>query len=73
LRIVYIPSNVTIQSSIQVRKLHDNKQEELLQDYERYNYVDTIYLKNDSILMLVVRDTISILGNKPDTMVIKLK
>ena len=73
MRIVYIPSNVTIQSSIQVRKLHDNKQEELLQDYERYNYVDTIYLKNDSILMLVVRDTISILGNKPDTMVIKLK
>jgi len=40
LRIVHIPSNATIQSSIQVRKLNINKGEELLQDYERYNYLE---------------------------------
>ena len=74
LKVVYIPSNATIQSSIQIRKLQtNNKTEELLQDYERYNYVDTMYLKNDTTFMLIIRDTVSVLGNKPDTMIIKLK
>lgn len=74
LRVIYIPSNATIQSSIQVRILRsDKKTEEVLKDYEKYNYVDTMYLKNDTTFMIVVRDTISYFGNKPDTMSIKLK
>ena len=74
LRVVYIPSNSTIQSSIQIRKFQgDEKTEVLLQDYERYNYVDTLYLQNDTTLLIVIKDTISYLGNKADTMLIKLK
>lgn len=73
LRVVYMPSNATIQSSIQVRKLQgDKKTEGLLKDYERYNYIDTMYLKNDTTFILIIRDTVSILGNKPDTMIVKL-
>jgi hypothetical protein len=73
LRVVYIPSNATIQSSIQIRKFQGRGTEELLQDYERYNYVDTLYLQNDTTFLIILRDTISYLGNKPDTMIIKLK
>lgn len=74
LRIVYYPSNATIQSSIQVRKIfNDNRKEELLKDFERYNYVDTSYLQNGTTLLIVVRDTISYLGNKPDTMIVNFK
>ncbi len=74
LRVVYIPSNSIIQSSIQIRKFQgDNKTEQLLQDYERYNYVDTLYLLNDTTFLIVLKDTVSYLGNKADTMIIKLK
>lgn len=74
LRVVYIPSNATIQSSIQIKKFQgDKKTEELLQDYERYNYVDTLYLQNDTTFLIILKDTVSYLGNKPDTMIIKLK
>ncbi len=73
LKIVHTLSNATIQASIQVRKQRSNNTEELLQSYERYNYVDTMSLINDTIFMLVIRDTASVLGNKPDTMMIKLK
>ncbi|WP_212003250.1 hypothetical protein [Chitinophaga sp. HK235] len=74
LRIVQLPSNATIQSSIQVRKFYKNKEDEkVLQDYERYNSVDTVHLRNDSTLVMVVRDTISYLGEKPDTMFLNIK
>ncbi len=70
LRIVYTPSNATIQSSIQIWKeyIDKSRSKELLKSYERYNYVDTSYLQNDSTILIVLRDTISLLGNKPDTM-----
>ena len=75
LQIVNIPSNATIQSSIQVRKLLDDKEdEEILQDYERYNYLESYKLLGDTALMIVVKDTISYLGRKQlDTMIVKLK
>ncbi|MCX6351279.1 MAG: hypothetical protein NTX03_05395 [Bacteroidetes bacterium] len=69
LKIVYIPSNATIQSSIQVRKVYNNN-EVIMKDYERYNSVDTIFFKNDSSVIIVLRDTISYLGNKADTMLL---
>ena len=74
LRIVHIPSNATIQSSIQVRKLLDNrKDEEILQDYERYNHLESYKLLADTALMIIVKDTISYLGrNRLDTMIVKL-
>ena len=66
LGVFYIPSNATIQSAIQVRKqFMDNH--EIINTYERYNYMDTCSLIDDTTFMLVLRDTISVLGNKPDT------
>lgn len=74
LRIVYIPSNATIQSSIQVRTLSVNKEEKLLQEFERYNYLQSYRLLNDTVLMIVVKDTVSYLGSQRfDTMIVKLK
>lgn len=70
--IVYLPSNATIQPAIQVRKQFIDK-EEIAETYERYNCMDTCKLINDTTLMLVIRDTISILGNRPDTIIIYLK
>ena len=74
LKLIYIPSNATIQSSIQISKIYKNKEneEELVIDYERYNSIDTYNLINDSIFMIVIRDTVSYLGNHPDTMFVKL-
>lgn len=72
LSVVYLPSNATIQSAIQVRKKFKDK-EDIINTYDRYNYVDTYSLKDDSTFMLVVRDTISILGNKPDTIYVNIK
>lgn len=72
--VFYQPSNATIQSAIQIRKVTRNgATEEVLKNFERYNYVDTFYLKNDSVFCIVVRDTASILGNKPDTINFILK
>ena len=69
-KVVYLPSNATIQSAFQVRKQFKDK-EETAETYERYNFMDTCNFVNDTTFILVIRDTISILGNKPDTMIIK--
>lgn len=73
LRIVHTFSNATVQASIQVRKQINNSSEVVLQSYERYNCVDTMTLINDTTFILVIRDTASVLGNKPDTMIIRFK
>ena len=72
IKVMYYPSNATLQASIQVQKVV-NDSIEVVKNYERYNYMDTCRLINDTMLMLVLRDTISVLGNKPDTMIIQLK
>lgn len=73
LRIVYVASNATVQPSIQVRKIYEKK-EELLQDYERYNYLESYKLLSDTALMIVVKDTSSYFkNNRLDTMIVKLK
>ncbi len=73
LKVVYLPSNATIQSAIQVVKISDNKRDEILSTYERYNFIDSCKLINDTTFMIVIRDTVSYLGNHPDTMYIELK
>lgn len=55
IKIYYIPSDATIQSSIQIRKVKDGI-EEVLQDYERYNFLESHKVKNDS-LFIVINDT----------------
>lgn len=73
LKLVYYPSDATTQASIQLKKIYyDTNREDLLKNYDRYNFVDTFYLKNNKIFVLIIRDTASRLGNKPDTMLIDL-
>ena len=72
LKLAFYPSDATIQASIQVKKVYENKKEDLLNNYERYNFVDTFYFENVNTFILIIRDTASRLGNKPDTMQINL-
>lgn len=53
--IYYIPANATTQSNIQVRKLL-NGQEEILQSFERYNFLESAEIRIDT-LMIRVNDT----------------
>lgn len=55
LKIIFFPSNATIQSSIQVRTV-ENDVEEVIGDYERYNFLESYEIKNDS-LFIVLNDT----------------
>lgn len=71
IKVMYHPSNATIQAFIQVQRIV-NDSIEVIEDYERYNCMDTCSLLNDTTFMLVIRDTVSVLGTKPDTMLIKL-
>lgn len=48
LKIILFPSNATIQSSIQVRKVK-NDFEEVLGIFERYNFLEDFEIKNDTI------------------------
>jgi hypothetical protein len=72
IKVVYQPSNATIQAAIQVRRLFKDKKEDVLKTFERYNYLDTLYLQKDTSLVLILKDTVSYLGNKPDTMNVTL-
>jgi len=71
--IYYVPGNTTTQNCIQVVSFSNGDNEEVLKNYERYNVLDSYKLVDDTSLMLVVRDTISYLGNKPDTVFLGLK
>ena len=72
LRVVYRPSNATVQAAIQVVQQRAQQPDRLLGDYERYNCLDACRLTNDSLLTLVLRDTVSLLGNHPDTISLAL-
>ena len=67
LRVVYRPSNATVQAAIQVVQQRAQQPDQVLGDYLRYNCLDACRLTNDSLLILVLRDTVSVLGNRPDT------
>ena len=72
IRVLYRPSNATIQAAIQVVKQRTKQPDEVLGNYQRYNCLDACRLTNDSLLTLVLRDTVSLLGNRPDTVTISL-
>lgn len=69
--IYYLPSNATSQDYIQVRKIEDGV-ENVIENFERYDYVVKTELKGDSVLSLVLKDT-SLNATKPDTFLIDLK
>lgn len=65
LKILYVSGNATTQNCIQVITVR-GKEIKVLRNYERYNSLDYYDFSGDSILTLVLRDTLSYLGNKPD-------
>ena len=72
LRVLYRPSNATVQAAIQVVQQRAKQPDKVLGDYPRYNCLDACRLTNDSLLTLVLRDTVSLLGNRPDTISLAL-
>ncbi|MBC9914601.1 hypothetical protein [Chitinophaga varians] len=73
--IYYISGNATVQNCMQVVASSKDKGEHVLENYERYNTLESYRLVADSSLMLVVGDSISYLGSKskPDTIFLPLK
>ena len=67
LKLISHPSNATVERSIEVRKVFKNGRTQTVGDFEKYDIVETYKLVNDSLLMLVLRDTIALLRDKPDT------
>ena len=72
LRVVYRPSNATVQAAIQVVQQQAQQPDKVLGDYQRYNCLDACRLTKDSLLTLVMRDTVSQLGNRPDTVALAI-
>ncbi|MFM9949538.1 MAG: hypothetical protein ACKV1O_16490 [Saprospiraceae bacterium] len=56
LKIHYIPSNASSQSYIQIRKFEKNV-EEVLESYERYNYLNEYEIIGQDTLSLLISDT----------------
>lgn len=56
IKIYYIPSDATLQSSIQVR-LSEIGVEKVLEDYERYNYLEDFRIMPEDTLIISISDT----------------
>ena len=69
--IYYLPSNATSQDYIQVRKI-ENDVEHVIENFEKYNFVVKSDLMGDSVLSLILKDSIMNVV-KQDTFFIKLK
>lgn len=69
--VFYLPSNTTSQDYIQVRKI-ENGVGNVIENFERYDFVLELELTGDSLLMLVLKDT-SLNTVKPDTFLVNLR
>lgn len=72
-KILYVAGNATTQNVIQVVRISKDSKQVVLKNYERYNALDSYRILNNSSLQLILRDTISYLGNRPDTFLLKLE
>ena len=52
IRIYKIPSNATLQPSIQIRKIKSG-QEDVLSNYERYDKMDSFSIKIDTLILSI--------------------
>ena len=66
----YIPSNATSQSYVQIRKKYNGNREEVFKNYERYQGITEYKFVNDSLLKIVILDTMSY-NQRKDTVFIK--
>jgi hypothetical protein len=71
LSVYYIPSNATSQNYIQIRKVFNDKHEEVYKNYERYQGIKELKTVNDTLVRIIILDTMSY---KPrvDTMIINI-
>lgn len=75
LNLYYVAGNATAQNVIQVRQQLNDK-ETVLQNYERFNFVNSYEITNDTTLQLVLSDTTFIDGyvdGKTDTVLLKIE
>lgn len=63
LKIYYIPSNASSQSYIQIRKIK-NGVEEVLQSYERFNFLNEYEIIGQDTIKLVISDTSKVKSKK---------
>lgn len=66
----YIPSNATSQNYVQIRKKYNENREEVFKNYERYQGISEYKFVNDSLLRIVILDTMSYIQRK-DTVFVK--
>lgn len=52
IKIYHIPSNASSQSYIQIRKIEDGV-EEVLESYERFDHLNSYYLKKDTLVLTI--------------------
>lgn len=69
-RIYFISPGATAQDVIQIREKGNDK---IIANFEKYNYLKSSMLENDSTLKLVVSDTGYQKNPKFDTLLLKLK
>lgn len=69
LGIYQVPSNATVQGSIQIRKLYNDGVQETVGNYIRYNYMTHFELLENELL-LVLQDTIR---DQQDTVIYKIE
>jgi len=68
--VYYIPSNATSQSYVQLRKKYNENREEVFKNYERYQGISEYKFVNDSLLRIVILDTMSY-SQRKDTVFVK--
>ena len=52
IKIYHIPSNSSSQSYIQIRKI-ENGVEEVLENYERFDHLDSYFIKKDTLIITI--------------------
>ena len=67
--LIFIPSNATNRNYIQVRKTYTTS-EEVIKNYENYNFVNNYRIKGDTILEMAISDTSQ--TGVPDTFLLRL-
>ena len=72
LKLISHLSNATAERSIELRKVFSNGKTQTIRQFENYDRVETYKVVNDSLLTLVLRDTIAFLRDKPDTIKINI-
>jgi hypothetical protein len=69
IKVFYVGLGATTNDVIQVRKAN---QESPIKVFEKYNYLESSMLVNDTLLQLVLNDT-GYFKNKPDTFTVNIK